>query len=65
MSNNEQRGGASPHNADIAKAIVRSAGDASAQAFETRTSSPKLPGKDSPNWPYKDVGEGFGGNVKR
>lgn len=67
MGNNTQMGGATPHNEGIAKAIVRSSGDATAKAFEgTRTASPHLPSDGAENWPYKTVpGEGWGGNVQR
>lgn len=65
--NNSQQGGASPHNEDIAKALVRSSGDATAKSFEgTRTSSPHMPGAGAENWKWQEVpGEGWGGNVNR
>lgn len=62
--NNSQKGGASPHNADIAKAIVRSSGDATAMGFmDNRTRSPHK-GTDK-HYQYESAGEGWGGNVKR
>jgi len=62
--NNTQQGGASPHNAYIAKAIVRSAGDACAQdGMGSKTRS----GHASTGKPYhyESAGEGWGGNVHR
>lgn len=64
MSNNEQMGGASPHNADIAKAIVRSSGDAATmEAMQSKTRSPHHNSEKC--YHYESAGEGWGGNVKR
>lgn len=63
-SNNSQMGGASPHNAYVAKAIVRSSGDACANmALNSKTRSPHR--GTSKHYQYESAGEGWGGNVKR
>lgn len=64
MSNNEQKGGASPHTGHVAEAIVRSKGDAvTMSAMESKTRSPYK--STEKHYEYESCGEGWGGNVKR
>jgi len=63
-TNNSQMGGASPHNAYIAKAIVRSAGDACASEFESNRTRSPYKATEKQNL-YQSSGEGWGGNVHR
>lgn len=63
--NNQSVGGATPHREGIACALNRRSGDAkSDEVLKMRTES-SHPAMKSENYPWKDPGSGFAGNLRR
>lgn len=63
--NDESVGGATPHRMGIKCAINRRIGDSkSDEVLSNRTESSK-PAMKSENYPWKDPGTGFAGNLRR